>query len=305
LTGLLGTAGLGKTTYTLGLAAQVTRGLLPGLDGPANVLVSSAEDDLPAVLTPRLVAAGADLQRVRFLEDLTVPDDVPALERLGRDFGAALVVVDPISAHYAANVKSHEEASIRRALKTLAQLAQSLDAAVLAVVHPNKAAGQAALSRISGSGGFGNAVRSVIVFGRDPGDPEGERGVRRIIASEKLNVGAKPASIAAEIQAVEVEIDGAIASVPRLEVTGASEVKADELLAWQSPDEKSDREAAREWLLESLADGPVKAAELLTRATKEGHTERTLRRAKKDLDLASEKTPEGWLWKMPEGDDAE
>jgi hypothetical protein len=54
-----------------------------------------------------------------------------------------------------------------------------------------------------------------------------------------------------------------------------------------------------------LADGPVKAAELLTRATKEGHTERTLRRAKKDLDLASEKTPEGWLWKMPEGDDAE
>ena len=304
LTGLLGVAGVGKTTFTLGLAAQVTRGKLPGLDGPANVLVSSAEDDLPAVLTPRLVAAGADLQRVRFLEDLTVPDDVPALERLGRDFDAALVIVDPISAHYGPNVKGNDPISIRGALRPLATLAENLEAAVLCVVHPNKGEGQAALSRISGSAAFGDAVRSVIVFGRDPGDPEGERGVRRILASEKMNVGPKPPSIAAEIQAVEVEIDGAKASVPRLKVTGASEVKADELLAWQSPEDRSDREAAQVWLVEALADGPVASVEIKKRAEENGHSSRTLARAKADLKVKSEKTADGWQWALPgAGDD--
>jgi RecA-family ATPase len=305
LTGLLGTAGVGKTTYTLGLAAQVTRGKLPGLDGPANVLVSSAEDDLPAVLTPRLVAAGADLSRVWFLEGLTVPNDVPALERMGRQNEVALIVIDPVSAHYGEKVKSHEVASLRAALRPLSKMAENLNAAVVCVVHPNKGTGRSALAAISGSAAFGDAVRSVVVFGRDPGDPEGEAGPRRVIASEKLNVGPKPASIAAEIKPAEVEIEGKKATVPRLEVTGESEVKADELLAWQSPEERSDREAAQEWLLEAVANGPRRSSELVEEAGKDGHSERTLRRAKKDLHLDAKKAPEGWYWQMPGADDGE
>jgi replicative DNA helicase len=305
LTGLLGVAGVGKTTYTLGLAAQVTRGKLPGLDGPANVLVSSAEDDLPAVLTPRLVAAGADLARVWFLEDLTVPDDVSRLEQMARRHQVALIVVDPITAHYSQKVKGNEVASVRNALRPLAKAANDLNAAVLAVVHPNKGNDRGAMAAISGSHGFGDMVRSVIVFGHDPGDPEGESGPRRVIASRKMNVGPKPASIAAELRAVEVPIEGKKAAVPRLEVTGQSDVAADELVAWQSPDERSDREAAQEWLQAAVANGPRKASDLLEEAGKEGHAERTLRRAKKDLKLASNKQPDGWYWQMPGGHDGE
>lgn len=303
LTGVLGVAGLGKTTYTLGLAAQVTKGFLPGLDGPSNVVVSSQEDDLEAVLVPRLIAAGADLKRVRFVKKLRIPDGVPQLQNVAQRFGAELVVIDPVASHYSGKTDSHRVADVRLALEPLSEMAAKLNCAVLAVVHPNKKGGQSALDRISGAG-FGDAARSVIVFGRDPGDPEGDRGIRRIIASEKLNVGVKPASIAAEIRAVEIEIEDGKQTVPTLHVTGESEVKAGELLSYQSPEEQSEREAAREWLEAALADGPRPASKLMAQAEKDGFAERTLRRAKADCKVKSERIDGEWLWTSTEGTDA-
>src|SRR5438045_2957768 len=90
---LEGDPGQGKSLITLDLCARVTTGRpMPdgsaGL-GPANVILLNAEDNLEDTVRPRLVALGADLDRVypatrltgRFDEPLRFPSCAPALDR--------------------------------------------------------------------------------------------------------------------------------------------------------------------------------------------------------------------------------
>ena len=76
---LAGAPGQGKTTIAMGLAATVTLGgRWP--DGSRcaadNVLVWSGEDDYTDTLLPRLIAAGADRNRVFFVGGTSVGDAV-------------------------------------------------------------------------------------------------------------------------------------------------------------------------------------------------------------------------------------
>src|SRR5690349_3618283 len=66
LTLLAGREGIGKSTVAYALAAQITRGTLPGryADQPRAVAVCATEDSWEHTISPRLVAAGADLDRV-------------------------------------------------------------------------------------------------------------------------------------------------------------------------------------------------------------------------------------------------
>ena len=92
------------------------------------MLIVTAEDDWASVVKPRLMAHGADLNRVHrvAVKDeagqslLTLPDDVQLLEdqilRLqaaGRTIG--MIVVDPIGAFLAERTDSHKDAPVRRA----------------------------------------------------------------------------------------------------------------------------------------------------------------------------------------------
>jgi len=103
LTLLVGEPGVGKTTLLLDLAAQLTRGRVPGsLRGhPARVIVASAEDSPEATLVPRLVAARADLDLVDFTGDgFSIPADLPDLEDriAGSSEPYVLLVLDPLEA---------------------------------------------------------------------------------------------------------------------------------------------------------------------------------------------------------------
>jgi putative DNA primase/helicase len=301
ITVAFGVAGLGKTIYGLNRCAAVTTGHLAGLDAPGLVLISSQEDDPEAVLAPRLVAAGADLERIHFVSGLSLPSQVPALAARARTLKAELVLIDPIGAHFDPQIDSHRDAATRAALAPLADMATELDLAVLVVAHPNKATGQSGLARISGSGAFGNAARSVIVFGLDPGDPDGETGDRRIIAHLKCNVGKRAPSISAEIKTATVVTQDGEAIVPRLHITGLSDHSADDILASPTREERTDREAARDFLAEQLGDGPVRTKEIRA-AAKEADIAswRTVERAKGDLGAKAAKGPDGWYW-LPAG----
>jgi hypothetical protein len=57
------------------------------------------------------------------------------------------------------------------------------------------------------------------------------------------------------------------------------------------------------FLIDMLEDGPMPADELLTKATKEGITERTLRQAKRGLKIASKKRGDTWEWKFSQETD--
>lgn len=291
-----GAAGLGKTLYALNACADVTAGTMPGLDGPAPVLISSQEDDPEAVLVPRLVAAGADLELVHFVNGLSLPSQVEALSARARTLEAALVLIDPVASHLDPNIDSHRDAATRSALAPLAEMATELDLAVLVIAHLNKSTGAQGLNRISGSGAFGNAARSVIVFGADPTDPEGDTGDRRVIAHLKCNVAKRSPSVTATIETTTIETEDGPARVPYLEFTGISAQSADDVLAAPTGEERTERDEARAFLDHLLADGPVPTKTIKAEAREAEIAWRTVERAKKDLEVRAVQHADGWHW---------
>ena len=122
-------------------------------------------------------------------------------------------------------------------------------------------------------------------------DPENDD--KRILAGIKCNLAPLPPSLT---YVIENHND-----VPKIAWGGTSCHTADALLAApQTPEEKSAFDEAKEFLLETLAEGRVNANEILRQAKRAGISGRTLMRAKKALAVRSEK-PEfggGWLWRL-------
>jgi hypothetical protein len=271
---IAGEPGLGKSLLTNALLpALVTRGRLEGeLHGhPRDVLVASAEDDWGSVVVPRLMAQGADLERVFRLdmehaaETLTLPDHVSQLagavhehRRAGRPI--ALVVLDPIGAFLSAATDTHKDAQVRRALAPLAQLAIDADLVVAVVAHLTKDGSQRLLQRVSGAGAFGAAPRSVLGFARDPNDPRGEQGLERVIVHAKSNWGRYAPTLAARVESRDVEI-GCDDTTEQgyLLITGESSVGLEDL---QLTAERDDSEAVEEAIAAALADGPRPSREV-------------------------------------------
>ncbi len=286
-----GEAGLGKSTLTgAHLSASVTRGALAGElhDKPRDVLIASAEDDWSAVIVPRLMAANANLERVHRVdvedEDvagmLTLPTDVKrlelALDALGADRPVAMIVVDPIGAFLSAETDSHKDASVRRALAPLAQLASARQLAVVVVAHLNKDDSQRIMSRVSGSVAFGAAARSVIGFARDPEDTDGEQGADRVLVHCKSNVGKYADSLAARIESRMVDTHAGPADTGFLRITGKSSLSVDDLQRGRDDDGPDCEES----ILYALAGGQRPSREVKAEIKAElGCSFRTIERA--------------------------
>lgn len=219
---LAGREGLGKSSLMVEVGSRLTRAELPGdLTGSAvDVVIASAEDSAHTTLVPRFIAAGADLDRVHLLDvvdqsdgadvpgALSLPDDLRILIEAVVAVKAKLLVLDPVVSYLAREVNAHRDQDIRRVLAPLATAAALHDIAVVGVIHLNKGDTTDVLARVSGSVGFTAAARSVLAFARDPEDPEGEMGMRRVIAHAKCNVGPLAPSISARIEPRVVEIAG-------------------------------------------------------------------------------------------------
>jgi hypothetical protein len=264
-----GEKGLGKSALTnASIPADLSRGKLPGdFEGePLDVLVATAEDGWSTVVKPRLEAAGADLKRVHRLEvhdgagrvTLTLPDDVSliaanveALRKQGVRVGA--VVVDPIGAFLSEQTDSHKDASVRRALAPLARMAEELDLAVIIVMHLTKDESGRLINRVGGSGAFVNFARSVLAVMRDPDDPDGEQGTRRVLLHVAANWGRLAGSRAISIEEQSVMLDdGSPATVPVWTDEGDSAVTVEDL---QGGKEEEGRTEVEEAIAVALADG--------------------------------------------------
>lgn len=296
---LVGREKLGKSTFSNELAARLTRGELAGdlAGAPVDVLLVGYEDNAGSTVKPRLLAAGADPARVhriraeyRGSQDLvSFPDDVERIAQCARDHGARLLVIDPFSASLGADVNSHRDQDIRRAIAPLAQLAEDADLAVLLVAHFNKAQGGDSLSRVLGSRGLTAAVRSVLVFGKAPDAEDGSPD--RILAHAACNVAREAPSLSCHIEPRVIEDETGTIETSRLVIVGACDIDADALLATRSDDERSDREIAAEWLADELADGAWhKAGEIKASAKAADIAVRTLQRAHKLLGVEVRRT---------------
>jgi 5S rRNA maturation endonuclease (ribonuclease M5) len=303
---------VGKSTVTIDIAARVSNGCpLPDgnrsdVGGPGGVILVSAEDGPGDTIRPRLDAAGADVKRVHLLTDVdfvddegcprcrpwSMPQDLDVLKILAVETGARLIVVDPFTAFLDSSFNAYRDPDIRRALAPLARLAEETGAAVALVRHLNKAVGVNALYRGGGSIGIIGAARSALLFAKDPSDPSGNR---KVMAREKGNLAQVWPSLAYELVSSEEH------GCARVRWLGESAQSAATLLAVPATSEEvSVIDEATAFLREILADGPLAQKQIVAEGRKIGISEKTLQRAKKDINVRSRKVGlGGWVWELP------
>lgn len=310
LTLLAGDPGLGKSTWTCELIAGVTAGRY---GQSAIVLLANAEDSPGHVIVPRLAAAGADLERVEFfaVADPTVtvgerlfelPGDVSHLESHAREVGAGLVVIDPLNAHLGDDVSTKSDHSVRRALAPLAGMAQRLRIAVVVVAHLNKAQGTDAIYRVGGSIGLVGGPRSLLVFTRDPDDPDGEDGDRRALGHVKSNWARLAPTLTYRHDDVRVTVDGQTVKTNKLTFLGESGVAGTALLGANPSDSPATQlDRAGELIADLLGNGERRRSkEVREAAARQGIPARTLKRAAHDADVSieSEGFPRVTYWRL-------
>ena len=305
---LLGLPGRGKTTLAEQLAADITNGTLPGslYGDPADVLIVSYEDSMAHTLVPRLHAAAADLDRVHMIgckdtgKVLDLTSHLPAVEQIAKQRGARLLVVDPLVAGLPrGEINSHRDQDVRAVLAPLAALAARRDLAVLCTMHFSKSA-TSALMGAGGSVGFVGAARSILVFGTDPADESGDAGPARVVAHAKCNVGRMQKSRRVKLTQHVIDPFGEDPiETSRVELGEQSDVTADQLVQ-DGAGKVSPRVEAERFLRELLADGPHRASEVYDLAEDADIAVKTLKRAKKDLDIDSFQKDREWWWLLPE-----
>jgi len=212
-------------------------------------------------------------------------------------------VLDPIVAMIPVSLNTHRDQHVRRALAPLAHIANERRAAVVVVMHLNKNAEADALSRLSGSIGFGGAARSVLLFAADPDDPEGEQGNRRILAHVKCNVGPRQPSIAYRIEPRTLTTANGPVRTSIAVRDGNTAASANDLLGSPtSANEAVARKEAQDFLLTELASGRVATTDLRSRAEDAGLNWRTVERAKQQLKIRARKQGSTWGWELPNTD---
>ena len=281
---LQGNPGEGKTYFAMHLAAACTNGkLLPNMERiePFNVIYQTAEDGLGDTVKPRLIEAGADLDRVLVIDDsevqLTLSDE--RIEKAIIENNARLVIIDPIQAYLGADVDMNRANEVRPIFMRLGQVAQRTGCAILLIGHLNKAAGMQSLQRGLGSIDIAAAVRSVMFIGKLKHDP-----TMRILTHEKSSLDPPGASLA-----FSLGDEGGFRWVGEYDIT------ADEMLSGIEPQRETKTQQAKDLICALLAGGKQVLSEDIDKAALErGIPGRTVRDAKRELgDALKSKIVEG------------
>ena len=318
LTILGGSPGCGKTTIALSLAATVTRGgTWP--DGSrcaeaGDVVIWSGEDG-HAVTAARLVASGADMSRVHFIDGITGSDgeafdpgrDMLLLEATAEALPSArLLILDPIVSAVAGD--SHKGAEVRRSLQPVVALGQRLGCAVLGITHFSKGtSGRDPVERVTGSIAFAALARLVLVAAKVKAEAGDDAEPRRVLMRAKSNIGPDDGGFAYSLERVEVapEVEGQ--RVHWLEVL---EGTARELLTDAEADRENDDGTTAAgvdgFLRGLLADGPLPAKAIKADADGAGYAWRTVQLSATRLGVERRKEgmKGGWVWALSSNEPA-
>ena len=309
-----GAPGCGKTTIALSMASTVTRGgEWPGGMGrsPVGDVVIWSGEDSQDVLAARLRAMDADMQRVHFVDGVSGLNgeafdpgrDMDLLQAtLERLESPRLLILDPIVS--AVTGDSHKGAEVRRSLQPVVALAQRLGCAVVGITHFSKGTtGRDPAERITGSIAFAALARVVLVAAKvQSGEGhEGEHAAeRRVLVRAKSNIGPDDGGLAYTLDRIEVapKVEGqrvvwleALRGSARDVLATAEAVPDDE--------ESSALDDAVQFLRSELRSAPKSASDIFREGRGAGHSERTIRRAKAELRVESQKTATGWVWALP------
>lgn len=285
ITIIQGDPGEGKTTMILAIASALTTGAILPLSEEAlecsNVIYQTAEDGLSDTIKPRLLAAGADCSKVIVIDEshkeLTLSDK--RIEEAIMETNAQLLIIDPLQAYLGSGVDMHRANEIRPIFKNLSSVAERTGCAIVIIGHMNKAGGTKGLYRGLGSIDI-TAARSVLLVGRVRADPS-----IRVMAQIKSSLAPEGKKIAFKLD----EENGFV-------WIGEYDIDLEELLGASSTESVLKR---AEKLIKEVLDDGAKSSDYVVERAKEKHiSQRTLKTAKKNLEVKSIKTKEGWKWQL-------
>lgn len=282
ITAVNGYPSSGKSSLAVDIIARGTRGdAMPDgipLPEPINCIYQCTEAGKIGLVKRMLRNAGADLDRVYFIEGeyLTVSD--PRLKRAMEESHASLLVIDPIQEFFDSDMNNAQ--SVRRELGALGRFAAEHECAVVLIGHFTKDNPARALYHGMGSSDIYAIARSVLHV-IDQGEGSTLRYVK-VVKSNNTKAG----------------------SMFWYEIIETGVVK------WIGPEDPEDAEAlekearkrlspkhdlALKTLTEMLPYGqPVASLEVQKRMTELGISDSTYRRARKQLGIDPVRLGDGW-----------
>lgn len=312
LTILGGAGGTGKTTLALGLAAAITKGgRFPDGSIPkdlGNVLIWSSEDDPDDVLTPRLMAMGADLERIYFVSAMGEGDqkrsfdpatDIKVLGEKVKDIGGvSLLIIDPIVSAVAKDMNQAND--VRRSLQPIVDFASDHQCAIIGISHLGKGTqGKDPTERILGSQAFTAFARMVwlTASNKETGD--------RVLVRSKSNISALDGGFSYTVEQTEIS-NGIFTSMVlwKDSIDGyAAEILSDyETIGEDKAD--SELKNAELFLKELLDKESVPTNQVKQESKEGGFSWATIRRAAENIKVKKRKSGMAgcWVWGLPNGD---
>jgi len=282
--------GTGKGLWQAQLIACVTTGKTSGFFPvpPAQtgkVLILAGEDDPGKVLKARLLAAGADMNRVLCLtaddyfqrtgQPLTLKDE--ALAKFAAKAGPLLLIVDPLQSFLPAGVEMASRNQMRSILLPLKAIAAAQQCAVLLVMHSNKKQGVSDRKRLADSSDIWDMARSVLMMGRSNSDG------KIYLSHEKSSYSRPQQTVLLHIE--DVELDGV--RTAQAVFDGYTDKKDADFIKEPRVRQAQTKEDTRDAILNVLAEsrlGSMASSELRAAVVKEiGCSDRTYERAYADL----------------------
>lgn len=308
-----GREGIGKSTVAYQLAADLTRGRLPGAhfgEGRA-VIVAATEDSWEHTIVPRLMAADADLALVYrvdvqtyagFETGLSLPRDLKALAEAVQEVGAGLILLDPLMSRLDGKLDTHKDAEVRQALEPLVHIANATGAAILGLIHLNKSTSTDPLTMLMGSRAFAAVARAVLFCLVDPED----EGVR-MLGQPKNNLGRTdlPTLGFGIVSAHVADTEEGPIWTGKVQWTGESSRSLSDALeaASEGSTVRTATQEAADWLADWLtaAGGTDESANIKRAGSAAGHHTEAIRRArsKLKLEVTSEGFPRKTFWTLP------
>ena len=251
---------------------------------PQQVVYQTAEDNLADTVKPRLVAAGADCNRIAYIVDedspLTLEDT--RIERVIQQTEARLFILDPLQAYLSQDSDMLSVGRMRQQLKCLADIAAKYRCAIVVIGHMNKASGEKNLYRGLGSIDIAAIARSVLMISRDKDDPS----IRYMFPVKS--------SLAPEGTTIAFSFD------PKAGLRWIEQHHVDKSQIRGCAIDDSKKALARRIVLEMLGEQDAHSTDVLNKLKSMSISERTIHSAKKELGVTSYRKNDSWYWHLPE-----
>ncbi len=235
----VGRGNAGKSTACAAWAAEATQ------RGETVAWLHSEEDRAMHIL-PKLIAAGADLGRVKFLDvavrledgtlsetSLSLPRDIDRLEEGLVEMDCRFIVFDALTSFKPSKASANSGDDVRAFLEPIQRMAGRLNAVVLGIAHLGKDGERKARDAVKGASEWTDVPRQVLAFHRDDGETDG------VISDVKGNLSPSPRSIGYRFESVAL-LEHGIEEVGRVVFTGDADITVDEARRSSMPDEDHD-----------------------------------------------------------------